>query len=165
MRHDGGAPRLLGGGLEVVGEVGAEGRDAHRGAVAEGALAGELAASQWFPGHPHPDHHQQVVHGGTVPTPPVIALGKRGGQMVLIDLPALAEAGEDRQRHLRVVGVEPGRLGQSPLRHHPHGDVGVTEELLPKGVADGEAFKGRTGAFQWVRVPPSNRPRTRTRTR
>ncbi|OLT34510.1 hypothetical protein BJF79_33240 [Actinomadura sp. CNU-125] len=85
----GGQDGLFGGAVGVVGEVGAEGGDAHGGAVAEGAFAVEEFAGRLVPVVALPDAVEEFEGAGAVAAFDGHVFGECVGEVVLVDLPGL----------------------------------------------------------------------------
>jgi hypothetical protein len=69
-------------------------------------------------------------------------------QGVLVDRAVLTQHGQQRERHLGIIGVGPGRRGQSSLNEQAIDDVRVEKEAFAEGVAHRQAFQGDAGALQ-----------------
>ena len=63
-------------------------------------------------------------------------LGEALRQGVLVDLPVASQHIYQRQRHLGVVGVGPGRCRQRTLVKQTSDQIRVVEKALAEGVAD-----------------------------
>ena len=85
---DGGEASLLDEEIEVVGEEGAEGRDAHGGSVAEGAAAVEESLSFALPVMRADDTQvgEVAVHGGAVAAVGIVELAEAAGESFGEDL-------------------------------------------------------------------------------
>lgn len=142
----GGQGRLAGGGCRVVEVTGADGGDAHGGAVAPGALAVEGFAGEGAPVAAFADEAEETVGGRAVTAVEVVVLGERPGQGVLVDRVVGFQDSVDGRGHFGVVRPLPGARGERLGLEG--GAVGGDEELGAERVAHGEGLEGGVCAVQ-----------------